>query len=127
MERRGFIRGVFGGITSAGLLIGGARDEIEAFAAPLVKQAPLVIDIEPLQRSGPIGHGEHLYNSRGELVAVVTAVHLTRAPVEVTSAFDNNRLFIPGVPTFSIEAEGVGGLVVETSAKKLALRGVPRG
>lgn len=123
MERRGFLKGVFGGVTSAGLLITGNISDIEAFAAPLVKQTPLLIDNAP-PTTRHVESGEHLYNSRGELVAIVTAVRVTIPSIDVTSALSDQQVSIAGLPTFSIEAEGVGMVALNNGRPEF--RGVRR-
>ena len=70
MERRGFLRGLFGGITSAGLIIAAQPQDVAAFAAPLAENDPVLLDATPL--APIVACGDHLYNQRGEFVAVVT-------------------------------------------------------
>jgi len=70
MERRGFLQGLFGGLTSAGLLIAAAPNELAEFASPLGLHDPVVLDAAPV--APIVGCGDHLYNARGELVAVVS-------------------------------------------------------
>jgi len=121
MERRGFLKGVFGGITAAGLIVAAKPDEIAAFASPLVKDAPMVLDAAPLPSTMPSA-GEHLYNARGELVAMVSAIHYTRDAIETTRASDTYRQYVQGLPQIHIEAIGVGTLV-RTHAGFPELRG----
>ena len=73
MERRSFLRGVFGGVTAGGIILAAPAKELEAFAAPLVANQPLIID--PMSDLD-VGIGQRLYNEHGESVAVVTAFHV---------------------------------------------------
>jgi hypothetical protein len=123
MDRRGFLQGVFGGITAAGVIVAASPSEIEAFTAPLVRDAPVVLDIPP----APATHiGEHLYNARGELVAFITRVDVVQDRIEMTSAFDSNRVFVPSLQRVEIRAEAVGQLVWDTDRKFQRLTGTKR-
>jgi hypothetical protein len=114
MDRRGFLQGVFGGITAAGVIVSASPSEIEAFAAPLVRDAPVVLDVPP----APDTHvGQHLYNARGQLVAFITSVDVIQDRVEVTSAFGSNRLFVPGPRFVKIHADAIGQLVWDSYTK----------
>jgi hypothetical protein len=104
MERRGFLKGMFGGVTAAGLVIAANPAEIEAFASPLVRDAPLVLDAAPVV--GVPGVGEHLYNSRGELVAIINEIRVSTDTVDVSSAFGGgNKMFVPGRRHIDIQVE----------------------
>jgi hypothetical protein len=96
MERRGFLRGLFGGIVGAGVVVTATPKEIATFAAPLAEQTPIVIEAPAIP---VVGCGDHLYNDRGELVAIVTNVH-----------FGNH---------YTIRAEGVGGFEVNKDRVRL--------
>lgn len=72
MERRGFIRGLFGGIVGSGIVVTASPEEIAQFASPLSAGAPIVAEAPDVM---PVGCGDHLYNDRGELVAIVTHIH----------------------------------------------------
>jgi hypothetical protein len=78
MERRSFLRGVFGGVTASGLILSASPKEIEAFAAPLEPKQPLVVDPVQAFTRQTIEIGEHLYNERGECVAVTTGFRYFR-------------------------------------------------
>lgn len=118
MERRGFLKGLFGGVTSAGLVIAASQSDIEAFASPLVRDAPLLLDRPAV---APARCGEHLYNASGELVAIITELTLTRDPIEVTHAWDDKTMYVPGRLEIAIRAVGVGS--VEWAGRTPMLRG----
>jgi hypothetical protein len=105
MERRGFLKGLFGGVTSAGLIVTATPQEIEAFASPLKKHAPLVLDQPSVSVTGS---GEHIYNSRGEVVGIITEVTVMRNHLEVTSDRDTNEWIYPTLLRFDIKARGIG-------------------
>jgi hypothetical protein len=109
MNRRGFLKGVIGGVTATGLVVTASADEIAAFAAPLKHDSPVMVDVPspPAEQMPP--DWTHLYNSSGQLVALVKDVKVNTPRIEVTSAFDNNRLYIPGLPNVQIVAEWVAG------------------
>ncbi len=112
MERRGFISGLFGGVTAAGLIVKATQADLEAFASPLKANAPIVLDTP---RSATTTVGEHLYNSRGELVAVVT-------DVTVSIGLDHGRVFddvwaqmhsVREEITITATATGIGRVVLD--------------
>lgn len=116
MQRRGFLKGLFGGVTAAGLLVTASPQEIEAFASPLVKDSPILLDEQPRQ---PSSIGQHLYNENGELVAFVTSIDVHVERIDVTTGSDSNVVYAPGHRTVNISAVGVGPL-------KLSGDGFPR-
>ncbi len=74
MERRSFLRGIFGGVTAAGLIVKATPADVEAFAAPLQPKEPLLIGPPPLSI---LDVGECLYNAEGEQVAIVTGISVS--------------------------------------------------
>lgn len=120
MERRGFLKGLFGGITSAGVLIAASPAEIEAFASPLVKDAPVILDVPPKVMVEP---GEHLYNAKGELVAIVTQITSKMEPEDVTLAGDSQRVYQPGRTLFELQAVCVG--IIHWDGHNVRLSGAP--
>ena len=118
MHRRGFLQGIFGGVASAGLIIAAKPSEIEAFTAPLAKGAPLVLD-QPTANPEVAVIGEHLYNSRGEIVAIVTGMDFSSEAIEVTSSYDVEPQFIRGPMRVDIRAVGIGPVRWENGAPKL--------
>jgi hypothetical protein len=121
MERRGFLKGLFGGVTSAGLLIAAKPADIEAFTAPLAKQEPLIIDSPPVDPR--IGPGEHLYNSRGECVAIVTELNVSR-DLELWHSISGDAGFVRGISRFELRAVGIG--TVRLGPTGPSLRGINR-
>jgi hypothetical protein len=104
VERRNFLKGVFGGVTAAGLIVTAGPSEIAAFASPLVRDAPIVLDASPVSTVKPY---ENLYNSRGELVAIVRRVDISREMIDVTQYDMTSQMYIQGQRHITIEAEGV--------------------
>lgn len=123
MNRRGFLQGVFGGVTAAGVIVAASPADIAAFASPMVKDSPVLLDVPSVE---PTSIGEHLYNDRGELVAVVRKIELRHRPIDVTTAFDSQRIYVPGPRTFEIYAAGIGELAWDIEKKRPRLVGVPR-
>lgn len=124
MDRRGFLKGVFGGVTAAGLVVAASPDEIRAFTQPLASHAPLMLAPVPKQQG--IDLGEHLYNAKGELVAVVTAVNIYHDRLDVTSASDQGARFISGLMHVDIRAHGLGPVEWDAAKKRPTLRGQRR-
>jgi hypothetical protein len=77
--RRGFLKGLFGGVAGTGLIVLAKPSEIEAFTAPLVEGAPLVLD-QPMADTA-VEMGQHLYNAQGEVVAIVTELSVAMQQV----------------------------------------------
>lgn len=73
MERRGFLRGLFGGIVGGGVIVAASDEEVARFASPLVADDPMVLEAPQI---ADVSCGDHLYNERGELVAIVTNIHI---------------------------------------------------
>ena len=73
MERRGFLKGMFGGVTAAGVIVAASMEDIAAFANPLTRNEPVFLDAP---RSSMVDMGEELYNANGEIVALVKNVHI---------------------------------------------------
>lgn len=94
-SRRNFLRGVFGGVVSGGLIVAATPKEISAFTKPLKQDAPLVLDRPPtVQRGGIVASGMHLYNELGELVAIITAMKMGELrPVDVTRHGDTELYY----------------------------------
>jgi hypothetical protein len=69
MERRSFLQGLFGGVTAGGLILKASPREIEAFAAPLAPEQPVILDAIPVTPN--FDRGIVLYNARGERVLEV--------------------------------------------------------
>lgn len=124
MERRSFLKGVFGGVTAAGVVVAASQAEIAAFASPLVKDAPIVLDVPSANPA--IGAGEHLYNASGDLVAVVRSVSFHVDKIDVTSFGDTNSVYVhKGPPRFDIHAEGIGAVEWDVARNAPRFRGVP--
>jgi hypothetical protein len=123
MERRGFIQGLFGGLTAAGLIVAAKPEEIEAFASPLTHGQPLLLD-KPEPKH--VGLGQHLYNEHGQLVAIVTEVNLVSQPIEVTSFDGSYDTYVSGLRDFEIRATGMGSIHWLGQHQGLALEGIPR-
>jgi len=124
MNRRGFLQGVFGGVTAAGVIVAASPAEIAAFTAPMAKDAPVLLDVPA---AVPTSIGEHLYNESGQLVAVVRSIDFHRPMIEATSVFDDHDVFVPGLPrSIEIHALGIGELRWDDKRKHPRLMGVPR-
>jgi hypothetical protein len=116
MERRGFLKGVFGGLTAGGLIIAAQPEEIAAFTSPLVRDAPLVANI-PAPRATSVG--QELYNAQGELVAYISQIHVDRGHLETTMWGDAEVRYVSGLPQIRIEAVGVGHLSISDAGPTL--------
>ena len=109
MDRRGFLRGAFGGVVASGVIVAATPREIEAFATPLVKNEPIVVDVLPPQQATSIG--EHLYNEHGEIVAIITEIRVDIPQIDITPWGSDVQIYRPGLPyEISISAKGVGPL-----------------
>jgi hypothetical protein len=126
MNRRGFLQGIFGGVAATGLIVAAKPSEIEAFTGTLTKGAPLVLD-RPVDRGLQVVEaGEHLYNARGELVAIITDLNVSREIVDVTSFSDDYQRHWQRPPEIEIRAIGVCSLEAVGGNRMPMLRGVKR-
>lgn len=125
MERRSFLKGVFGGLTAAGVIVTASPLEIEAFASPLLRDAPVLLEETP-SMAAPlgVGVGEHLYNAAGRLVAIVSRLHLITEKVEVTMFGAQNPVYLPGRRHFTIVATGIGEVHWDSARPAPTLVGV---
>lgn len=104
MERRGFLKGLFGGVAAGGLIVAAKPEEIAAFAGgvqpgdAVAVQVPSAVDLQA---------GSPLYNGKGELVAHVRTINVRREMEDVTPRGATNTHFIPGLVSVVLEAECV--------------------
>lgn len=73
MERRSFIKGVFGGVTAGGIILASGEDDIAAFVSQVQRNEPMVACPEPLGVS-QVAPGEMLFNHLGRPVAIIREV-----------------------------------------------------
>ena len=107
MERRNFLKGLFGGVTAAGLVVMAKPEEIKAFASPLKRDAPVMIaapqPVKHVSRTLNIAPGQMLFDSAGKPVAVVQSLDLTRGVVDTTT-FGSNSTYLQGIPSLTLTA-----------------------
>lgn len=119
LSRRGFM-GVFGGITAAGLIVKATPQEIQAFTAPLVPDAPLALGA-PSGTSSALNIGELVFNSRGEIIGVVEGIEYSVEAVDDTRLGDTYQRFRPGRMHMRLQVAGV--CRVGVTAPSFELRG----
>jgi hypothetical protein len=128
MNRRGFLSGLFGGVTAAGLLVKATPADLDAFVNDLPAKAPINLTPLPYNSDGPrtVRPGQHLFDEHGALIAIVTGVRADYERVDVTTVSDLNKIFIPGTLHLRITAEGVAPLTVDTGGMRFAFRNFGR-
>jgi hypothetical protein len=84
VERRGFLKGLFGGVTASGLIVMGKRHEVQAFAAPLRPEEPIIIDVPSIVTPAEASRGLYIYNSRGEALGFVQAFDINTHRSQLT-------------------------------------------
>lgn len=133
MERRGFLKTLVGGITSAGLLLKASPAEVQTFGAQV--DEPVILSPQRIQSRADLVTsseiGELLYDAKGLPVAYITGVHLHRAGFEVTSAQDAYRTHIPGLLdngelTATILPEAFGRMLTRAVEAPVSFEGVWR-
>ena len=123
MNRRGFLQGVFGGVTAAGVIVSASPADIAAFASPMVKDAPVLLDVPaPI----PTSIGEHLYNEQGQCVAVIRSIDIHQDAIDVSMWGDSQMRYVPGLRRIDIHAHGIGDIVWDVEKKHPRLIGKPR-
>jgi hypothetical protein len=80
MERRGFLAGLFGGIIGGGVIVSATDAEIARFTSPLAVGDPIVSEAPSLMA---VWCGHHLYNSAGEVVALVKNIQMRGGRPEI--------------------------------------------
>lgn len=100
MERRNFLKGVFGGVTAGGILL--RTPEPETFAGILAPETPLIV--APNDYFAGVDLGHILFNQDGKPVAVITEIATEMSRVDMNRAGDNWTTFAPGYPTVTIRA-----------------------
>lgn len=126
MERRGFLKGIFGGITAGGLLLKASPEDVQALAP--AEDEPLIVQPQRI-RGVHQACGDVLYNALGEAVAVVTDVRSSRGYIDVTNFGDTNKVFRPSnlPPTMTLTAKLLPTTTCEYTASVrsewLSLRG----
>lgn len=102
-DRRGFLQGVFGGVTAAGVIVM-APERVAAHFTPEIG-APVTL-VEPTY-SRYVMPGDSLYNAQGQVVAVVRDVSRSRNAIEVTTFNSSTDEYILGILNIDIHAKGV--------------------
>lgn len=107
MDRRGFLKGTFGGVTSAGILIAAGDTDLDAFAkeskvGEVMGVAPLPIDIEQM------AIGRLLYDNKGNIVAVVQQINHYLSAHDASGWGDSASTYMRGLSNVRIIATAYG-------------------
>lgn len=101
-DRRRFLKGAFGGVTAAGLLIVGP--DVGAFAECVVPGEDIVCSHLPPAPFEGVDIGNILFNYKGEPVAVITDIKYDIPQLDVTRYGSFQREFVPGAPNITLRA-----------------------
>lgn len=106
MDRRGFLKGTFGGIIAGGALIQATDSDIAVFANGLQPGAPVASASCPLGFSDEphLEVGQILYDHRGLAMAVVREIKSRRERMHIGGASDSYSNFVPGITYVDIIA-----------------------
>lgn len=110
MERRGFLKGLFGGVVAAGatpgLIVQATDADVVAFTQGRQIGEPVAVGVA----NGLPAIESMLYDRHGRPVAVIEAIDIQREwPVEITAYGDVNRSFTRGaLSSARIQAVSVG-------------------
>ncbi len=104
--RRGFLKGVFGGITAAGLVVLASEADVAAFAR-VGTGAPVAVAAAPVWDGVVPGFGDTLYDAHGRKVAIVTGLRQRSVPIEVTAFGEANQVYVAGATDLIIEARAI--------------------
>jgi len=96
MERRSFIKGIFGGVAATGLIIKASAEDITKFASSNPEGTGVVsVADDPVHVSGAFMQtGEVLYSHDGKPVGVFTGYETKAHMVDMASMNDNMSQFI---------------------------------
>lgn len=104
MDRRNFLKGAFGGVTAAGLIVAATPAEVEAFASGLKPDQTLVVpESVPVPTVLP-EIGEMLFNHKGEPVAILSRLHMDRDMISIGADRNGFEAFAPGAMRIKMEA-----------------------
>lgn len=107
MNRRGFLQGVFGGVTAAGVLVCASPEEIAAYASPMAQNDPVLLGATSKSETSV---GEFAYNASGQVIGIIADVRITNHPVDATMHWDSVSHHIPGTVEVDILVKGMGPL-----------------
>lgn len=115
INRRGFLQGVFGGVTAAGVIVAASPEDVAAFASPVGSP----VTLQQPTFSAYVTPGQELYNADGQIVAIVQNVTMQRDKIEVTTYSSLSPEYILGQLTIDIRARGVPheGLAVDKQVR----------
>ncbi|MGE0363352.1 MAG: hypothetical protein AB7R67_21750 [Vicinamibacterales bacterium] len=103
LERRSFLQSLVAGVTSAGVLVKATPAEVEAFA---VHRGDAVVLGRPAIPAAQLPNGMVLYDAAGRAVMRVTSFDVKQEPVDLTSHWDDHRVYVPG--DRRVELHGIG-------------------
>lgn len=103
MERRGFLKGLLGSVTAAGIIVEATPADVERFAG--VRGAPVALAAVPAM---PMELGEYLFNEAGQRVAIITEVTSFTPWIDATPAAASERVIVAGLPQMELHALVLG-------------------
>lgn len=99
MERRSFLKGVFGGVAAGGLIIQASSSDVSEFASGVEKGAPLVSAFQKTDLSPMPEPGEFVYNHQGVILGVISRIDTSISTHDVTGTGEEYQRLIPAVMT----------------------------
>lgn len=92
MNRRGFLQGILGGVTAAGIVVKASSDDTKQFA--LEQDTPVILSKYPTMG---LNYGDLVYNYRGENIGFIKEIIHRREIIDITQPKDFYKVFAPGV------------------------------
>lgn len=112
MNRRSFLKGTFGGVTAAGLVIAGADTDLSAFASSMKVGEPMVGAGEVVDSPAP-ELGTILFNSEGQPVCVVESYRYSVNEIDATPMGSSVRVMMPGTREIRLTAVVMGRVAIK--------------
>ena len=112
MERRNFLRGVFGGVAAGGLILKATDADVAHFASGLGMGSPVeaAYNIKP----GIAELGNFVYDHKGAILGVISDFHYQRG-VHQWESWDGTSGAVPGLINASLTVQVMGPITIGPS------------
>lgn len=120
MERRNFIKGVFGGVAAGALIVNASDAEVLEFANPLKIGDPIQTAVTPNRGDLMVRSGEVVFNSEGKIIGVITDVRVSTQYIDTGVSESGFMMAAPGHrrAEFTVLAQGPVDVVAQSWGRK---------
>lgn len=114
MDRRGFLKGAFGGVAAGGIVIAAAGADIEAFVSKVKKGD--AVGAAATTNSGSCtlpSAGEFVFNHNGLPIGIVEGYTSSSCIIDASSFGDTHSQLISGIGTVKMSVMVAGGTTIK--------------